>query len=160
MPLISAPTVGRIFQSAGERRLHPGAGFGREPEQQIAATVRENFAILRIAREDRAGNVAPREITLQVKTPGIPRRRDRLGETRQADFVAELRRDFPARPHRRVGAFALPVDLDRIELKKETSRSRRCRVFGFARDCAGDGDRPRSSRPVLAASFLPGASVC
>jgi hypothetical protein len=65
-------------------------------QDRIAAAVANQRAVLRIPNEQHSADIMPRQISAHIELAGITRRCDRLRSSKKLQFIAKLRRAFPA----------------------------------------------------------------
>src|SRR6266487_6490415 len=98
--------LARALQSPAKRVLHPCPRFLSRMQNRVSTAVSNERAILRIANEQNAANVAAREIRAHIEFAGISRRRDYFRISEKPQFIAKFRRAFPAHlPDRARGLF-------------------------------------------------------
>src|SRR3977135_794282 len=127
-----------VFQPATKRRLHPHARLLRRAQNRIPTAVPKYHSIFGIADKDETADITPREIRAHVEFPRVSRRLDRFGNSKQPQFVAELRIAIPANEYCRSCSFAFSFQLNRFELKQKTREPTRCHLW-FSNDRPAHG---------------------
>ena len=81
----------RILQSAAKSVLHPSPRLLRRAHDRVATTVSNQRAVLRVANEEQATNVAAREIGTHIEFAGISWRWYRLSSSKKFKFNVPAR---------------------------------------------------------------------
>src|SRR2546430_415978 len=107
-----ARNVGRIFQPATNRSLHPCPRFLRRAQNSIAAAMIHDDAVFRIAQDQGTIDVLAREISAHVELARIARTIDRLRGAEEFDLVTELDVVPPSHEQLRAAPGRFAIDLD------------------------------------------------
>ena len=99
--------IRRIFQSARQRRLHPGSRNLGRAHDATAVAAAQNSPIFRIAHDERVTNVLPREVGAHVEFAGIAWTFDGLRDAEQLQLVTVTNIAAPTREQRRRRRFRL-----------------------------------------------------
>src|ERR1700704_5823610 len=84
------------LQAAAKRCLHPHARLLRRAQNRISTAVTKYYSIFGIADKDETADITPREIRAHVEFSWVSRRLDRLGNSKQSQFIAKSRIAIPA----------------------------------------------------------------